>query len=41
MVKVKPASCEARGKTIAELIDRKNELVKWRSKIDEVNTELV
>ncbi len=40
MAKVKPATYEAIAKTIAELIDRNNELVKRRSKTDEVETEL-
>lgn len=39
MAKVKPATYEAIAKTIAELIDRNNELVKRRSKTDEVETE--
>ena len=32
MAKVKPATYEASAKTIAQLIDRNNELVKRRSK---------
>ncbi|WP_372645538.1 DUF6261 family protein [Ancylomarina sp.] len=40
MAKVKPASYEATAKTIAELIDRNNELVKRRSKTGELETEL-
>jgi len=40
MAKVKPDTYEAIAKIIAELIDRNNELVKRRSKTDEVNTEL-
>ena len=41
MAKVKPATYEAIAKTIAELIDRNNELVKRRRKTDEVDSELV
>jgi hypothetical protein len=41
MAKVKPATYEASAKTIAELIDRNNELVKRRRKTDELDSELV
>jgi len=41
MAKVKPDSYEASAKTIAQLIDRNNELVKRRSKTDELDSELV
>jgi hypothetical protein len=40
MAKVKPSSYEASAKTIAELIDRNNELVKRRRKTDELDSEL-
>ncbi len=40
MAKVKPATYEASAKTIAELIDRNNELVKRRRKTEEVDSEL-
>jgi hypothetical protein len=40
MAKVKPAVYEATAKTIAELIDKNNELVKRRRKANEVNSEL-
>jgi hypothetical protein len=41
MAKVKPATYEATAKTIAELIDKNNELVKRRHKTNEVDTEVV
>jgi len=41
MAKVNPATYEAIAKTIAELIDRNNELVKRRYKTNEVESELV
>ncbi|PKQ61311.1 hypothetical protein BZG02_16080 [Labilibaculum filiforme] len=41
MAKVNPAVYEATAKTIAELIDKSNQLVKRRRKTNEVDTELV
>ncbi|MCZ4694414.1 hypothetical protein DWB61_04060 [Ancylomarina euxinus] len=41
MAKVNPAVYEATAKTIAELIDKNNELVKRRSKTTEPDSELV
>jgi len=41
MAKVKPAIYEATAKTIAELIDKNNELVKRRRKTEEADSELV
>ena len=41
MAKVSPATYEATAKTIAELIDKNNELVKRRHKTDVVDTEVV
>jgi len=41
MAKVKPATYEATAKTIAELIDKNNELVKRRYKTNEPDSELV
>jgi hypothetical protein len=40
MAKVNPATYEATTKTIAELIDKNNELVKRRRKTNEVDTEV-
>jgi hypothetical protein len=40
MAKVNPATYEATAKTIAELIDKNNELVKRRSKTNEPDSEL-
>jgi len=41
MAKVNPAKYAATAKTIAELIDKNNELVKRRRKTDEVDSEVV
>jgi hypothetical protein len=41
MTKVNPSTYEATAKTIAELIDKNNELVKRRHKTDEVDSEVV
>ena len=41
MAKVNPTTYEATARTIAELIDKNNELVKRRYKTDEVDSELV
>ncbi|MBL4561516.1 MAG: hypothetical protein JKX79_11100 [Labilibaculum sp.] len=41
MAKVNPATYEATAKTIAELIDKNNELVKRRYKTNEADSELV
>ncbi|MDM8159712.1 DUF6261 family protein [Labilibaculum sp. K2S] len=41
MAKVKPATYEATAKTIAELIDKNNELVKRRHKTNEPDSKLV
>ena len=41
MAKVNPDTYEATTKTIAELIDKNNDLIKPRRKTNEPNTELV